>query len=452
MKELSTESQRVVLSSLLRDTYLFQKVNKLINDDFFSVDYYQEIYYQAKYHFERYGNVPAMDVLISDLIERSDFQASEINDLKSTIYQLFEVNSEDSQEYIYNKIISFIKARSIQRVLANNLNRLNDPEDEGVLEDISAQLIECNNIIEDKETDDGVLRMSDPDNLEKYRKMAVGDGECSTGIPSFIKSINKSLTFGGYKYGDLVAVVSPPGTCKTFFMINEAYNAAQHGFNVIHLFIGDMNEYDGWVRYMALMKDVDQNELVDYTVEQQKNFTRNVALSSETSSRIYMKSYPQGEKTVDELLYDVRKIQKSLNVHFDMILVDYPDNLIADDERSYESAGSIYGKLSAFGYKNRSAMIVGSQPKIGYYSYEIIPLEAASESSKKQHHIDMMITIGMYARDLNILTGFIAKNRRGDCGRVFRLKTEFSKSRMSEISELDYREAVNNYNSSGNKK
>ena len=36
-------------------------------------------------------------------------------------------------------------------------------------------------------------------------------------------------------------------TGKTMYLINEGVNAAKQGFDVLHVFIGDMKEYDGFL-------------------------------------------------------------------------------------------------------------------------------------------------------------------------------------------------------------
>lgn len=145
---------------------------------------------------------------------------------------------------------------------------------------------------------------------------------------------------------------------------------------------------------------------------------------------------------------DIRRVQKKLDIHFDLIIVDYPDNLIGDNDNMYLSAGSIYGKLSSFGYMNRSVMMLVSQPKINYYGKEIIPLEGLAESSKKQQHIDFLATFGKPAKDIDLITGFIPKNRRGSSGVVFRTRSYFSTSFIKEISNIDYNKIINDYNRS----
>ena len=83
-------------------------------------------------------------------------------------------------------------------------------------------------------------------------------------------------------------------------------------------------------------------------------------------------------------------------------------------------------------------MMVASQPKVSYWKEEIIPLEGAAESSKKQHVVDLMMTFNLVARDATIGTFFIPKVRRGTSGRLVRVKTQWEYCRLQEITEEDY--------------
>ena len=104
----------------------------------------------------------------------------------------------------------------------------------------------------------------------------------------------------------------------------------------------------------------------------------------------------------------------------------------------YEAGGQLYNKMALFAVLNKSAIFILSQPKTEFWKQEVIPLESASESSKKQKIIDLMLTMGKPSKSSSIGTLFIAKNRRGEDSKVIRLKIDGSNARMSHISEDEY--------------
>ena len=225
---------------------------------------------------------------------------------------------------------------------------------------------------------------------------------------------------------------------KTMFMVNELANAARQGYNALHLFIGDMTEYDGLVRYLSNVSGVPQDSVVGMNLAGQKELVSHLNQESDILKRIVVKSYAASEISVEQMIEDVFKIQNDLNIRFNIIAVDYPDNLIKHQDNMYESGGDIYNRLSYLARRNNCVILAGSQPKISNWNDEIIPLSGCAESSKKQHIADLIIALGRPSNDSKLLTGFLAKVRRGTMGTIFRIKTEFERARLKMISEFDY--------------
>lgn len=241
----------------------------------------------------------------------------------------------------------------------------------------------------------------------------------------------------GDESGIFVHNCAAPGVGKTMFMINEGANASMQGFKVLHLFLGDMKEYDGFVRYSSKYTQIPQDDIVGMSIEQQQEMIRKFNMQGYFSN-IVVAAYAAGEITIDEMVQEVYRLQDENHMHFDMILVDYADNLLPDSDMMYESGGNIYNKLSLLGSKNRSVIIVGSQPKPAYWDDEIIPKNAAADSSRKQHVIDVMLTMGMTSRGSSIGSIFMPKVRRGSEGKIIRIQTYFERAHLEAISEQEY--------------
>ena len=150
---------------------------------------------------------------------------------------------------------------------------------------------------------------------------------------------------------------------------------------------------------------------------------------------------------VEQLIAEIIKMQMTHNVHFDQIIIDYDSNLKPASDSMYDSGGEIYDKLRAFAEKNSSVMLVASQPKINFYNQEVLTLESASESSRKQHIIDMMITIGRPGKlQCPVACMFIPKNRNGLANKKVYVYINGGTQKVQEISEEEYerqkREAI----------
>ena len=158
---------------------------------------------------------------------------------------------------------------------------------------------------------------------------------------------------------------------------------------------------------------------------------------------------PSGVYNVQQLCNEILSIQLKYNVHFDQIIIDYDANIRPNSDNMYDSGGIIYNYLREFGIKNKSVMLVASQPKITFYNQELLTLECASESSMKQHIIDTMLTIGRPGKiQAPIGLMYVAKNRNGIANKQIPLYIDGSKQTVSPISHDEYdkikRDAVNN--------
>lgn len=238
-------------------------------------------------------------------------------------------------------------------------------------------------------------------------------------------------------------------TGKTMFMVNEGAAASLQGFQVLHLFLGDMKEYDGFIRYTSRYLKIPQDTIVAMSLESQIEII-NKNNFQKYFSNITVSAHGAGELTIDQMVQEVANLQEKRGVHFDLILVDYADNLAPESDMMYESGGVIYNKLSFLAFKNKSVVIVGSQPKTTYWGEEIIPKEGAAESSKKQHVIDIMMTLGKPTDDVSdpsgskVATLFLPKVRRGKES-VNRVRLNYVNASIDQISEDEYYRSRDNY-------
>lgn len=92
-------------------------------------------------------------------------------------------------------------------------------------------------------------------------------------------------------------------------------------------------------------------------------------------------------------------------------------NFLTSGQNSiYTEGGLLYDKLTEFSGRGK-LVFIASQPKIYSWGNEEIPMEALSESSRKQQILDMIISFGRNPNSPNHLGVVkIAKNRRGEVG------------------------------------
>lgn len=253
-----------------------------------------------------------------------------------------------------------------------------------------------------------------------FKDIDIKEVRDSLGAPwkSSSESMNKCFTIGGYMKSQLVQVVGGTGSGKSMWMMNEVISFLKQGARVCYFAIGDLIELDFVTRLPAILL----NKPLDYVY---KNLD---VCTSECMTR-YRKELDNlkllfvspGTATVDDLMHYLRI--SGYEEQFDVFIFDYDSNIQSELDM-YHKGGETYDRLCALSRSklgNPKLVFVLSQPKTMYLDAEIIPLDGANESSKKQQVIDVMITIGKNRQSVNNI-GFInlPKIRRGGITSHFR--------------------------------
>lgn len=428
----SSELQSIVLSTIIKDTYILTRVIKHINEEFFVKYSYKLIFRSLKYYYDKYSKIPSLNEL---LVILADFHKPEYGDvelIKGECISLYNTPRYD-ESFVIDKLTTFIKRNNVEQTLKNLLPQVTNGN-EIAIESIGEKLIEGLDFQISKANS---FNLGSTIELSEVRKNAVGSDDNPLIIKSMIDEINKCLQFKGYKPGDVIMICSPPGVGKTMFMINEGSNAAIQGFNVLHLFLGDMKNYDGFIRYTSCITGVLQDDIVAMSTSEQSDLIHRFNYQG-VFNRVTVAAYAAGEITSKEMIQEVKRLQDENHVHYDLINIDYADNLAESSDNMYKNGGDIYNDLSLLAGTNHSVVIVGSQPKTEFWDEEIIPKKGAAESAKKQHVIDVMITMNKASKGATIGTIFLPKVRRGQEGKLIRWKSYYEKAKLEVIREDEY--------------
>lgn len=262
------------------------------------------------------------------------------------------------------------------------------------------------------------------------------DGSIEAGIiKSRYSILNDSLTYGGFKRGNVFMIVAPPKVGKTTFMICEGANFISNGWKVLHIFLGDMSPFDGMIKYITVLKNEIINEVaIDYN----KYIDSNVEF---LLSRVRIASFSAYELGVDDLVAYIDLVKEEFD--FDVVVVDYDGNLQeALSDNLYRGGGYTYSRLDQMAKNNKAFCYVGSQPKIEWWTTEILPFTAAADSSKKQHAIDGMYCIGRNQKNPLIGTLNVPAVRRGISNILLRLKFNYTRGLIEHISEDEYQKIL----------
>ena len=199
--ESSSEFQGVVLSTVIKDTYMFTRTSRFINDTFFDKYSYKLIYKSLKYYYDKYSKLPTLTEL---LILISDFHNPQLGDvelIKQECQTLYDTPRYD-ENFVIDKITTFIRRNNVENVLKSALPKLNQG-DSIAIDSLGEELMKGLNFNLGKSTS---FRLSDISEISAIRRAAIGTDDNPLTIKSCIDGINQSLQFKAYKPGDLIMI------------------------------------------------------------------------------------------------------------------------------------------------------------------------------------------------------------------------------------------------------
>lgn len=222
-------------------------------------------------------------------------------------------------------------------------------------------------------------------------------------LPSNLNLIKDNLFNKGYLVGEIEQFAAAPGKGKSALMNYELSNIARLGFKVLLVSLGDLDKFDLICRLSSAILDVEYVKILaspDKYFEKIKDVANNIDIVTERA----------GEVTSENLI-EISKLKP-----YDLVVVDYDSQIKQDNiDNMYQQGGKLYEDLMkiAKDEEKRKVVFVGSQISKFYWNYEIVPEESIGESSRKQHHVDNIITIGRSVSDYHCGFLHLAKARRG---------------------------------------
>lgn len=368
-------------------------------------------------------------------IKQNFKQVKLINDDYKNIFDILsnEIEiKEDNREFVVHSISKFIRNRLTIKG-AKCLLEGNEEEAYKFLE----------NGINFSVNKSPFIDPSDTGLVQKLKEMSTPNGKI---IKSSISVYNKASVYGGLKYGDLISVCAPPKVGKTTLMCQEGAYFCTNNLKVAHVCLGDMDNFDVICKYVSNIT----GEPMEVIVDNPTSFFGQYPAVKDIMKNVRISCFPAGELGIRELLGHLRQLKQ--NFDFDVAIVDYDSNIASPKtDNLYEAGGIIYTALKGFAEKERCVVYVGSQPKIGCWENEVLDMASASESSRKQHTVDAMITMGRNKDYKYIGTYNIACLRRGESGVSVRIKFDYKGSSIKEIRQQEYDELLNNNKKPGGK-
>lgn len=223
-------------------------------------------------------------------------------------------------------------------------------------------------------------------------------------LPSVLTTITNNLYHRGFLAGELIGVTGAPGKGKSAYMNFEAANLIRNGYKGLWIAMGDLTKVDIVNRLTSVLTDTEYFKVIS-APDKYFESIRDIALNFDVVTAV------AGELSSEDI------ISLSESKLYDFVVVDYDSQVKQENfgDNMYLQGGKLYEDLSriAKNPEKKKVLFVGSQISKFYWNHEIVPEEAMGESTRKQHHLDTIITVGRSISDHHCGFFNLAKVRRG---------------------------------------
>lgn len=318
-----------------------------------------------------------------------------------------------------------------------------DTYDRQKLEELYDILAKLSNL----DINENVIEDVDIDNIDNC--VDIYSSKNKEGIKFFDERISDTLSSKAFDYGTINVITAPPGNGKTMLIMNQGIYVAGTGKHTLHLAIGDLTRKQVIIRLLAIITKTPMQQISMLSPEQFKLFIIKARQKFPTIfEHFHCKCILPNSVNGIELLKLIRKEQDRLGIHFDQVAIDYDGNIETsistnrknidkDNKSMYYEGADIYNLFAQFAKENETVVWMLSQPKIQFWGNEKIPLEGLNDSSKKQHIVDFIMSLGKKIPDEPKVTFFISKNRHGENNKTFFSTMDGSTMSFEQIKTWD---------------
>jgi len=421
------------ISCLISDRSFIERINDIIEVDFFESDANKWILKESLAYFNEYKDLPTLTVFKIKIDSVSDdvLKKSIVDNLK-LIYQ--KVNDNDLK-FVKEQFLEFCKNQKLKNAIIE-----------------SADLLEIGQYDKIKHVVDQAMKAGMERNIghdyteDVEKRMSVMSRNCVKTNWTEVDTIMD----GGLAGGELGIITACAGSGKSWVLSKLGAEAMKQGKNVVH-FTLELNENYVGLRYDACFTGIDfQNIRNNVDIVRQK--------IADVPGKLVIKYFPIKTVSAYSLKSHCERLAV-LGTKVDMIIVDYADILRpSQSERnsnSYSEAGGIYEELRGVAGELQVPIWSASQSNRAAMDEDIIQANNISDSYRKIMTADFVLSLSrkMSDKQANTARFHVIKNRFGPDGVTFparmnagcgdiRIFSENSREGMGILNEMSQEENV----------
>ncbi len=415
------------ISCLISDRSFIERINDIIEVDFFESDANKWVVKESIKYFNEYKDLPTLTVFKIKVDEVNDelLKRSIVDNLK-LVYQKV---SDNDLKFVKEQFLEFCKNQKLKNAIIESADLL-----------ALGQYEKIKNVV-DHAMKAGMERNIGHDYTEDVEKrMSVMSRNCVKTNWTEIDTIMD----GGLAAGELGIITACAGSGKSWVLSKLGAEAMKQGKNVVH-FTLELNENYVGLRYDSCFTGIDfQNIRNNVDIVRQK--------IEKVPGKLFIKYFPIKTVSAHHLKMHTERVMM-LGTKVDMIVVDYADILrpyqSERNSNSYSEAGGIYEELRSIAGELQIPIWTASQSNRSAMEEDIIQANSIADSYRKIMTADFVMSVSRKVTDkvANTARFHIIKNRFGPDGLTFpsrmnagcgdiQIFAENSKDGMSIINEM----------------
>ena len=199
---------------------------------------------------------------------------------------------------------------------------------------------------------------------------------------------------------------------KTLLLISEGVEALKQGKKVLYTALGDLKPFDFVSRICSILMKMPMSKTA---LGLNSVYERACQLYPFLKENLTVQFISPDKYTPGQWFKMIENM--GLIDENDVFFIDYDTNFASERDSMYSKGDEVYTMAYTLSQRPGKYVFIGSQPKIGNWKDQSLGLETASESSRKQQIVDVMITLSQ-DRDVknpnnHMGTINVPKNRRG---------------------------------------
>jgi len=446
----SDKHQRRILFHIFHSDFPKDTILKL-ESQHFSEEKHKIIFSLIKQYVQEFNTLPAEKNIAEILrannnhtVEQKDAWINELGVIYKDYKNLLEGKERNDFEFVKKTTNSFIQVQELKNLSESDIKNIVENNSLESLDKVLEKIRKIINIGTEDEDPDDVEDFDETLFTQRYRDF----------IPTGLSELDKIIT--GLPKGKLGMVLAGQGVGKSTILTNFSVNAFKQGKKVLHVIFGENEIRDVKLLVSTALTGM---SFKDAQKEPETATTKTKEAISKIKSKhlglIKIMRFPSNEMTVPKLKNWIIKYQQKVGYKFDMINIDYVDEMIShlsNQNNPYQGEKEVVAAILDMFVEFDICGWTATQAKKESNNKKTLDLNDSGGSVAKVKKAQVVLTIGRDSddRNNNRATFHLAKSNISPSGHLFEdstfdtahMRFELSQPTGSVIEQFDDDEII----------